>query len=94
MKTKFENIKGMLCREEMKQVVGGDVYNGHNKSGGAAATPASGTALGGQGSGGKGYSDGSGSYPGSFPDSLILPSNPNETNNNTANSYINWYAKP
>lgn len=47
MKTKFENIKGMLRREEKKQVVGGDVYNGQNNAGGSAATPAPGTAMGG-----------------------------------------------
>jgi hypothetical protein len=47
MKTKFKNIKGMLQREEMKQVVGGDPYNGRNKAGGPVLPAAPGTALGG-----------------------------------------------
>ena len=43
---KFDNIKGMLRREEMKVVVGGDVYGGANTS--AIASPSgvlAGTAL-------------------------------------------------
>lgn len=47
MKKKFENIKAMLRKEEMKQVVGGDPYKGQNKAGGSPSTPAAGTALGG-----------------------------------------------
>lgn len=45
-KMKFDDIKGMLRREEMKVVVGGDVYGGANTS--AIASPSgvlAGTAL-------------------------------------------------
>ena len=40
-KMKFEDIKGMLRREEMKEIIGGNVY------GSGPAQPISGTALGG-----------------------------------------------
>jgi hypothetical protein len=44
MKTKFENIKGMLRREEMKEIIGGNVY-GVNGGGSTGPVFASGTTL-------------------------------------------------
>jgi hypothetical protein len=38
-KLKFTDIKGMLRREEMKVIVGGDPYNGQNSSSGGGGSP-------------------------------------------------------